>query len=200
MKINPSLVSVLAVCSATTAHADVFQYAVTFSGANESPANASFGIGVGTVDYDSTAHTLTLQAAFSGLTGLTTASHIHGPTVNPFLLNAGVATSTPSFAGFPLAVSSGTFSSVLDLTLASSFNPNFVMANGGTLLGAETALAAAMEDGKAYWNIHSSSFTGGEIRGFLVPVPEPGTLALAGLAAAGLAVRVLGRKGRAAKP
>jgi len=31
-------------------------------------------------------------------------------------------------------------------------------------------------------------------------VPEPGTLALAGLAAAGLAVRVLGRKGRAAKP
>ena len=45
-----------------------------------------------------------------------------------------------------------------------------------------------MNDGKAYWNIHSSAFGGGEIRGFMVPVPEPGTLAIAGLAAAGLAV------------
>ena len=54
-----------------------------------------------------------------------------------------------------------------------------------------------MEAGKTYWNIHSSTVGGGEIRGFLVPVPEPGALAFAGLAAAGLVVGVWGRKGRA---
>jgi hypothetical protein len=34
-----------------------------------------------------------------------------------------------------------------------------------------------MLDGTAYFNIHSSQFTGGEIRGFL-RIPEPATLAL----------------------
>ena len=33
-----------------------------------------------------------------------------------------------------------------------------------------------MAAGKAYWNIHSTGFSGGEIRGFLVAVPEPSTL------------------------
>ena len=199
MKTKRVLIPILTACSVLSAHADLFQYVVNFSGANESPANISQGIGFGTVDYDSAAHTLALQVTFSGLTGLTTASHIHGPTANPFALNAGVATTTPSFAGFPLGVSSGTFANTLDLTLASSFNANFVTANGGTLLGAETALAAAMNDGKAYWTIHSSAFGGGEIRGFMVPVPEPGTLAIAGLAAAGLAVGAWRRRGAASR-
>jgi hypothetical protein len=66
----------------------------------------------------------------------------------------------------------------LDLTLASSYNPSYVTAHGGTTLQAETDLTAAMAAGKAYWNIHSSAFGGGEIRGFLVAVPEPSTLTL----------------------
>ena len=197
MKMKNILMAALAVCSVIPAHADLFQYTVNFSGANESPANTSPGTGSGTVDYDNTAHTLTLQVTFTGLNGLTTASHIHGPTLNPFALNAGVATTTPSLVGFPLGVSSGSFSGVMDLTLTSSYNPGFVTANGGTSLGAETALGIAMEAGKTYWNIHSSTVGGGEIRGFLVPVPEPGALAFAGLAAAGLVVGVWGRKGRA---
>jgi hypothetical protein len=42
-----------------------------------------------------------------------------------------------------------------------------------------------MLDGMAYFNIHSSFAGGGEIRGFLqlVTAPEPGMLALFGLAA-----------------
>ena len=48
-------------------------------------------------------------------------------------------------------------------------------------------LAGAMAGGQAYWNIHSSSFPGGEIRGFLVAVPEPGTMTLAGIGLMGLA-------------
>ena len=38
-----------------------------------------------------------------------------------------------------------------------------------------------------------------EIRGFMVPVPEPGTLAIAGLAAAGLAVGAWRRRGAASR-
>src|SRR5204863_6081105 len=102
-----------------------------------SEPTTSLGIGSGTVNYDDVAHTLELQVTFSGLTGTTTASHIHGPTTIPFTGTAGVATTTPSFAGFPLGVTSGSFSNTLDLTLASSFNPSYVTANGGTPAGAE---------------------------------------------------------------
>jgi len=184
------LLSALTACSLMSAHAALLQYSVSLDGPSESPANASPGIGSGTVNYDDSAHTLQLQVSFSGLTGTTTASHIHAPTASPFSGTAGVATTTPSFAGFPLGVTSGSYSDTLDLTAASSYNPAFITANGGTPAGAESALAAAMAGGKAYWNIHSSTFGGGEIRGFLVPVPEPSTVALLGLGAGALVWRL----------
>ena len=52
-----------------------------------------------------------------------------------------MATTAPSFVGVPLGVTSGTFNATLDLTLASSFNPAFVTAGGGTVADAEAALA-----------------------------------------------------------
>jgi hypothetical protein len=38
-----------------------------------------------------------------------------------------------------------------------------------------------MQSGSTYVNIHSSAFPGGEIRGQIVAVPEPGTMALGAL-------------------
>ena len=177
-KLIPSLMITV---SLATARATVFDYAATLNGASESPANGSPGTGTGSASYDNVAHTLHLQVSFSGLTGTTTASHIHGPTAVAFAGTAGVATTTPSFAGFPLGVSAGSFDNTLDLTLPSSYNASFITANGGTTAGAESALMSAMASGKAYWNIHSSTFGGGEIRGFFVPVPEPSSLAVVGL-------------------
>lgn len=163
------------------ASAAVLHYSVTFDGPSESPANASPGTGLGTVDYDNVAHTLTLQMSFSGLLGTTTASHIHAATVSPFAGTAGVATTTPSFATFPLGVNSGSYSDILDLTLASSYNPSYVTAHGGTTTQAEADLTAAMAAGTAYWNVHSNVNAGGEIRGFLTPVvPIPPTVWLLG--------------------
>jgi hypothetical protein len=49
-----------------------------------------------------------------------------------------------------------------------------------------------MDSGKAYLNIHTRAFPGGEIRGFFNQVPEPGTLALLALGAACLFARRLG--------
>ncbi len=170
-------------------------YDANLSGAAESPANASPGIGFAEVTYDSSAHTMRVQFNFSGLTGTTTASHIHAPTAVAGTGTAGVATTTPYFAGFPIGVTSGTYDNTLDLTQTSSFNASYITANGGTPAGAEAALASALASGKAYLNIHTTTFAGGEIRGFLTLVPEPSSLALLGIGAAAL---VCGSRKRAA--
>ena len=147
-------------------------YTAILDGPSESPPVASPGTGLATVSYDPVSHILTVAASFSGLTGTTTAAHIHAPTAVPLAGTAGVATQTPSFAGFPLGVTAGLFSSTYDLTLASSFNPAFVTANGG-VAAAEAAFASALAGQRAYFNIHTSTFGGGEIRGFLVAsVPD----------------------------
>jgi hypothetical protein len=163
-----------------TARATFIVYTAYLTGPNESPPNSSPGTGFAEVDYDSTAHTLHVHVTFSGLTARTTASHIHSATAAPGTGTAGVATTTPTFAGFPLGVTSGTYDNTLDLTLASSYNPAFVTANGGTTASAEAALAAGLAAGEAYLNIHTTNFPGGEIRGFLVAVPAPPTLILLG--------------------
>src|SRR5678816_3651405 len=62
-------------------------------------------------------------------------------------------------------------------TFTDFWNAPFVTANGG-LTGAFTGLLAGLDAGKAYFNVHSSAFPGGEIRGFLAPVPLPAALPL----------------------
>src|SRR4051812_32466748 len=81
--------------------ADPFVFNAFLSGPNESPANASPGIGSATVIFDTVANTMRIEADFTGLLGTTTASHIHCCTANPGVLTAGVATQTPLFTGFP---------------------------------------------------------------------------------------------------
>lgn len=179
------LLAIVMASSLVSARAAIFQYVVNFAPV---PGGAT-GSGTGTVNYDDVTHSLQIQASFSGLSGTTTASHIHSPTAVPFSGTAGVATTTPSFTGFPLGVTSGTFSSTLDLSLASSWNGAYVTANGGTTATAEAAFVSQIAAGKAYWNIHSSTFGGGEINGFLTAVPEPSSLALAGLGIVGMTTR-----------
>jgi hypothetical protein len=183
------------VATANFANALIFSYDAFLDGPSESPANASPGTGFATVDYNDSARTLFIDMTFSGLTGPTTASHIHAATAVPFVSTAGVATTTPYFTGFPLGVTAGAYSTTLDLTLASSYNPAYITANGGTTATAEAALTSAIAAGKSYLNIHTQTFPGGEIRGFLVLVPEPSTMVLACLGAAALAVSSVRRRG-----
>jgi hypothetical protein len=89
-----------------------------------------------------------------------------------------VATQLPSFINFPVGVTAGAYSNTFDLTNASSWNPAFVTANGGTTAGAEAALLAGSAAGESYLNIHTVAFPSGEIRGFLAPAPEPATWAM----------------------
>ena len=165
---------------AVTAQAASLQYTAVMDGPSESPANGSPGTGFGQVDIDTVAHTMRVQVSFSGLTGTTTASHIHAATAVAGTGTAGVATQTPTFTGFPLGVTSGSYDHTFDTTDTATWNSSFVTASGGTAAGAESALFSALAADNAYLNIHSSTFGGGEIRGFLVLVPEPASGAILG--------------------
>ncbi len=155
------------------------------AGANEVPSVASPGTGLATVVLDPTAQTMQINATFSGLTSNDVAAHIH--CCAPLGTNAGVATTVPAFPGFPLGVTSGSYSSVVfDLTQPTIYNPAFVTLEGGTIPLAEAALIAGIQNGTTYLNIHTVNFPGGEIRGQLEPVPEPTTLLLLGTTLTGL--------------
>jgi hypothetical protein len=183
--------------SGSVAYASPITLTAVLSGPAENPPTASPGTGFATVTIDPEAHTMRIQVTFMGLLSPTTASHIHCCVVAPG--NAGVATQTPSFAGFPLGVLAGSMDTTYDTTNAIAFNPAFVTANGGTLAGAEAVLFNGLLNGQAYLNIHTMQFGGGEIRGFLqvqptTAVPEPGTWSLLGL---GLATIWAGARYRA---
>ncbi len=193
MRILP-LIAGIVLFSAVTASATSFTYQANLNGASESPPTGSPGTGIALVTFDDVADTLRVTVNFSGLTAGTTAAHIHCCTTSIGTGNVGVATQTPTFAGFPLGVTSGAYDQFFDTTLTSTYNSAFVTAQGGTALSAEAALATGLAADQAYFNIHTTAFPGGEIRGFLQPVPEPSTMALI---AAGLAGPVLLRRRRA---
>jgi hypothetical protein len=184
----PVLVAAL-IGMSSTAHAVVLIFTTPLDGPSEFPPNPSPGTGFARVDYDNVAHTMRVQANFTGLLGTTNAAHIHSPI--PLVGNplASVATQTPSFSGFPLGVTSGSMDTTFDLTMASSWNAAYISANGGTPAGAEAAFFTEMTAGRSYFNIHTTNTPGGEIRGFLQLIPEPSTFALAGVAALALFAR-----------
>jgi hypothetical protein len=169
------------------AHGTPIVYTAALTGAAEAFPNASPGTGSAIVTFDAEANTMQVQVTFSGLLGATTASHIHAATAAPGTGTAGVATTTPYFTGFPIGVTSGSYDSTFDMTLASSYNPAYVTANGGTTALAEAALGSALAAGKAYFNIHSTPFPGGEIRGFLTSASVPENSATAPLMVLGFA-------------
>lgn len=156
--------------------------AATLIGANEVPPASSSGTGYAVVTLNG--NMMTVNVTFSGLTGNTTASHIH--CCAPIGTNAMVATTTPTFPGFPLGVQAGTYNQTFDLTLASSYNPAFITAHGGTVTQAQADFVAGLLSGQTYLNIHTNVFPGGEIRGQLQVVPEPAALLLLGTGLASL--------------
>jgi MYXO-CTERM domain-containing protein len=174
----------LSVSNPMAANAKVSVFEAILDGPSEAPPNNSPGTGKAILTTDDILNTLRLQVSFRDLIGSTTVAHIHAPTPFADGGTAGVATTVPTFPFFPTGVTSGTYDQTFDMLLASSYNPNFINSNGGTTASAQAALFSAIFDGKAYLNIHSTEFRGGEIRGFFKPETVPGPLPLLGVGAA----------------
>lgn len=178
MKKLMGFIAALLLSAAAQAHTQV--YFTTLSGANENPSNGSLGTGWARVTLDLDLFTMRIEASFADLSGNTTAAHIHCCATAP--ANVGVAVVTPSLPGFPTGVKFGSMDQTFDMTLASSYTAAFITNNGGSVSSAFSALVAGLDAGnRAYFNIHTSTFGGGEVRGHLAPIPEPATaLLLAG--------------------
>lgn len=175
----------LALCGLMSAGA-VHSAVLNFGAPLGPEVTGATGSGSVQVAYDDATFQLTINAIWTGLSGTTTVAHIHCCTAAAGTGTAGVAVVTPTLTGFPTGVTFGSYSRAFDLNDPLSFNPTFVTNNGGTVAGARATLLAALNAGRSYLNIHSSTFGGGEIRGFLRPVPEPGSLALLALGLLGL--------------
>jgi hypothetical protein len=114
------------------------------TGAGERPTtNASTAVGFGTFELNG--DSLTFDIAYSGLGSAFQDAHIHLSADSQG--TAGPAISLPAFAVGSLGTT-GRFAGVVTLTLAQR---------------------VAVLDGKAYVNVHSATFGGGEIRGQITP-------------------------------
>ncbi len=145
-------------------------FTTPLSGAGE-PNSSSLATGMASVAFDDVLNTVDVNLSFAGLASSSPFGHIHCCTAVAGTGSAGVKV---EFTGFP-AVATGNYSKLFTLSDA-----------------AFDTLLAGVQAGKAYVNIHTpGAFQAGEIRGFLAPVPEPGTYALmlAGLGVLGWAAK-----------
>ena len=136
--------------TATTTTPTSITYISTLNGANERPPNASTATGSAT--YVLKGNILTYTVSVTGLSGPSTAAHIHvggaavaGGVIFPFV-NGAVATGT---------VTSGT----IDLTQP--------VVNGTSIMSGDS-LKVLLNTGNAYTNVHTQANPGGEVRGQII--------------------------------
>jgi hypothetical protein len=184
-----SAIATALVATAMPAQAATLFKAAPLSGANETVPNASTATGGGTLLLSDDMNTINVFLSWSGLTGPATGGHVHCcalPGANgPVAIDFG-----------PAAAATGSLTRVYDLTLASTYSNGFRTANGGTGASARTAFLAGLMGGRAYYNVHTARYPGGEIRGQLAAVPETATwgMMIAGFGIVGGAMRSQRRK------
>jgi hypothetical protein len=168
LQIVPLAILVAGLSAACPAQAAPVTYFAELDGGSVQPGSGEPGTGTVTVVLDTAANTLRVAVSFSGLSGPATSAHVHCCATPPG--TAGVAVQVPSLTGFP-NTASGSYDNVFDTASGSTWNPAFVNAHGGTYELAEAAFAAGLAAGRAYLDIHTATWAGGEIGGFLAPAP-----------------------------
>lgn len=138
------------------------------------------GVTGGGIFFDDVSKVLTINVGWgsasgftNSLTGVATAMHIHGPA--SFTQNASVVLGLKGLPGFSSSANGGGFTGSVNLNATN-----------------EASLLANL----LYINVHTTANAGGEIRGNITAVPEPTSLCLLGLTAAGFSYRRIFRRNR----
>ena len=179
--------------TATGAGAQSFQLQARLDQAQEVPATGSPATGFGTLLYNAGTGAIDVTLSFQGLTGNTVPvgagsapAHVHfappgvnGPIVIPLI---GMSTGATFFNNY---VRSYTFAELLSIGVTTA-NVASLQTELNRLMGMPQGTAANL-----YFNVHTTTFGGGEIRGNLAVVPEPSTYVLmaSGLVGVGLMAR-----------
>jgi hypothetical protein len=128
----------VALFAASAASAATLHFNTTLKGADETPPNATTGMGKVTATLDTATKLFKYKVTYSGLTGPATMAHFHGP--------AGPGVAAPPVVAVPKSA------------LASP------MMGSATL---DDKQIADLEAGNWYFNIHTAANPGGEVRGQL---------------------------------
>jgi hypothetical protein len=188
----------------TAGQADaVALFTATLLGTNENPPNNSTATGTASFELNDAMTALSMSVTINGLdvTGTQTAdpldnlgaAHIHALAPGaPLTANGGVVWGffgTPFNNTMPNEGTVTPFATGVGGVFTAVWNAP--EGNAGTTL---TAQLTNLFNGRLYINFHTPEFPGGEIRGALEPIPEPGTLTLLGLGLLGLARHQMRRR------
>lgn len=171
-------------------------FVANMTGAQEGTPNASTATGFATFELNDAMTQFSFNGTVFGLdfTGSQTpgtnldnltAAHIHAPA--PPGINASVVF---GFIGTPFNDNNPNNAVVTPFAngVGGAFSSVWDLPEGQGGLGLAARLPAIL-DGLAYINFHTVQFPGGEIRGQILRIPEPGTLFLLGLGFGAVAMR-----------
>ena len=160
-----AFVTAVAVASSTSAQAQT-SFVSFLNGAQETPAPVSTpAFGNGTVLLNAERTRITINLSFQGLLAPLTVAHIHNGAFG---------------VGGPVLLD------ILSLITTSEGRRAGTIVNG--TLDVTAAQAAVLLAGNGYFNVHTSTSPGGEIRGQINVVPEPSTYLLMATGLGGLAL------------
>ena len=183
------ILPIAAAIAAVAMPAQAATFYTILSGAKETVPNASTATGTGKLVLSADQNTVNIFLNWAGLTGPAVGAHIHCCAAQGSDVRVAINFGPP-------AVPTGSLTRMYDLTLASTYTAGFVSNNGGTGASARSAFLTGLVGGKAYYNVHTTAFPGGEIRGQLAPVPETATwgMMIVGFGIVGGAMRMQRRK------
>jgi CHRD domain/PEP-CTERM motif len=188
--IKKTVITIGALIAATAPAYAATTFTSRLSGLSEIPTpNNSAGTGVATAAFFNANNSIRLTGSFQNLTGLSLFGHLH--CCSTASATGAQAIDFSENPGFQLGVNTGSFDITYDLLDPTTYTAAFLAAGGGTAIGARDRLLNNLNNNLGYFNIHSTVFRAGELRGQLAGIPEPASwgMMIVGFGLAGGAMR-----------